>query len=256
MQTLMAGQFVDLWESGQGQRWPTRADLLLTAARPDLSPEARSALRVGERDLALLDFRRRQIGPKFDVLTDCPACGESLEITVQAEDLAAGMSGGESVNSIPALTGPAADDTRGVFELGEVRLFWRVPTSGDFLALEATGSAQALRDGILARCVEARRDDQVVDLPDLPEDVVVALSRAFEQADPAANVELMMSCPACGHRFTAFFDVVRHLWSEVEDLTRGLLQQVHRLARAYGWSESEILSLSHARRQIYLAQLT
>jgi len=35
-------------------------------------------------------------------------------------------------------------------------------------------------------------------------------------------------------------------------MVRRLLVEVHALASAYGWSEQEILSLSDARRRLYL----
>jgi hypothetical protein len=42
------------------------------------------------------------------------------------------------------------------------------------------------------------------------------------------------------------------LWDDVQAYARGLLGQVHALARAYGWTEHEVLSLSPRRRAAYL----
>jgi hypothetical protein len=42
------------------------------------------------------------------------------------------------------------------------------------------------------------------------------------------------------------------LWDDVQAYARGVLGQVHSLARAYGWTESEVLSLSPRRRAAYL----
>lgn len=242
MFTLQADDIVSIWDAGQNRRWPGRADLLLALARPDLSADERRRLSVGRRDAVLLAFRGRCLGPRLDVLTDCPACGEALDLVLSTDELAAAMDFGAS----PFEAG-------GIIECDGLRLAWRVPTSGDVLALEATETTEEFRGGLLARCVEARREDTPIDVGQLPEEAIAELARALERADPGANVELGMACPACGHGFAALFDVVRYLWSEFGDLARGLIGQVHRLARAYGWSESEILAMSHARRQAYLS---
>ena len=42
------------------------------------------------------------------------------------------------------------------------------------------------------------------------------------------------------------------LWDEVDVRARRLLDEVHALAGAYGWSEQRILALSEARRRAYL----
>jgi hypothetical protein len=47
-------------------------------------------------------------------------------------------------------------------------------------------------------------------------------------------------------------DLPAFLWTEIEAQVRRLLLDIHTLAVAYGWSEREILSLSDARRRLYL----
>jgi hypothetical protein len=42
------------------------------------------------------------------------------------------------------------------------------------------------------------------------------------------------------------------LWVEVEAGAIALVQDVHLLAAAYGWSEAEVLGLGPARRRAYL----
>ncbi len=51
------------------------------------------------------------------------------------------------------------------------------------------------------------------------------------------------------------FDVGALLWEELVAQARGLLAEVHVLARAYGWSEAEVLELSRSRRAAYLAMV-
>jgi len=52
------------------------------------------------------------------------------------------------------------------------------------------------------------------------------------------------------------FDIVSFFWSEICVQAKRLLREVHILARAYGWREADILSMSAARRQLYLEMVT
>ena len=70
--------------------------------------------------------------------------------------------------------------------------------------------------------------------------------------DPQADVQLALSCPACGQQWRATFDVVSFLWDELDAWARRLLREVHTLASAYHWREADILAMSRWRRQYYL----
>jgi hypothetical protein len=79
---------------------------------------------------------------------------------------------------------------------------------------------------------------------------------AMDQADPLTDIALAFECDVCGHRGTAPLDIGAFLWEEIETRARGLLDEVHLLARAYGWRESDVLALSEARRAAYLERVT
>ena len=74
-------------------------------------------------------------------------------------------------------------------------------------------------------------------------------------ADPLALIELGGACPQCGLTWSAFLDVALFVWREVQHWAQRTLQDVHLLARAYGWREDEILRLSPVRRQAYLQMI-
>jgi hypothetical protein len=71
--------------------------------------------------------------------------------------------------------------------------------------------------------------------------------------DPAADIRIRLECPQCSRVLSVVFDIVAVLWTELGVYAKRLLRQVDVLARRYGWTESEILSLSPARRAFYLA---
>jgi hypothetical protein len=59
-------------------------------------------------------------------------------------------------------------------------------------------------------------------------------------------------CPTCETSWQATLDIVEFIWAEIDVRARRLLWEVHTLAAAYGWSESETLLLSPARRALYV----
>jgi hypothetical protein len=231
MRALSATELLDAWERGLAQRPPERALTLLAAASTAGAAEALPALSVGRRDAALLALRERLFGPRLVSLADCPSCGERLELEFDVDEIRA----------------PEPDDaeTLSVFDDGrEVR--FRLPQSGDLVALAECGDVDDARALLLRRCLFDQTPDE------LPAEVIDAVIARMAAADPQADVQLDLACPACGHRWLAVFDVVTFLWSEIHTWAHRTLQDVHRLAKAYGWREPDILALTPWRRQVYL----
>ena len=110
---------------------------------------------------------------------------------------------------------------------------------------------------LLSRCViEASVGGVPVRAADLAPELREALARDMAEADPRAEVDIDLACPACAHRWTMLFDVMAVLWADVTQKAKRLLQEVDALARAYGWSEATVLALSSQRRALYLEMVT
>jgi hypothetical protein len=77
----------------------------------------------------------------------------------------------------------------------------------------------------------------------------------MEALDPLAEIRISLTCPQCNHKWDAWFDIAGYFWAEIQDWAEKTLAAVHQLARAYGWSEGEILELSPVRRQLYLGMI-
>ncbi len=106
---------------------------------------------------------------------------------------------------------------------------------------------------LLKRCiVSARHAGEACDLGSLTEDVLAALGRRIEELDPQAEIRIDLTCPQCSHKWDVLFDIASFLWTEINHWAERTLRTVHKLARAYGWSERDILNLSPVRRQLYL----
>jgi hypothetical protein len=222
-----AQSLIACWELGRRRHPLDRALLLYAAAEPEADPDTLADRTIGERNAALLGLRRALFGDALKSCVDCPECAERLEFELSADALTAG----------PHHDPPPASHV----DVGGRRA--RLPTTRDLacIAAEADESSAARKLGHLL----------VADASDthVPAD---ALANALDAADPRMDFSLELSCPACAHRWSASLDVPAFLWQELDVRARRLLDEVHALARAYGWSEREILALGDARRQAYL----
>ena len=224
MHALSATELLSVWESGSGQNPLQRALTILAAACPETSAESLADLTVGQRDARLLALRETLFGSELTGITDCPECREKIELSFNCAD----------IRQQTEIESPAelAVQSNG----REVR--FRLPTSADLLRVNNS-------EQLLERCL---LDAGNV----LTKDLFPAVVEQMSSADPMADIHLALNCPSCAHKWEAAFDIVAFLWREISTAARRLLRDVHTLASAYGWTESEILSLSPTRRRAYL----
>jgi hypothetical protein len=129
----------------------------------------------------------------------------------------------------------------------------RLADSRDLAAIVRCDEEVEGRAVLLRRCVvEARWNGRGWTSGELPANVLEALSKRLEAADPLAVIQLQSTCPECGHTNTAILDPGAVVWSEVRSEADRLLYEVDVLARRYGWTEEEILNLGPRRRRAYL----
>jgi hypothetical protein len=240
--TTDAGALLRIWEAQQGAHPVRRAVHLLAQAWPDTGPEGWLHAPIGMRDGALLRLHDSLFGDALRTSTACPHCGERIEPEFGVRDL---LEGAGAPGDAPG--------THSLVHRGHA-IDYRLPTSDDLLAVTGRGdSAAGAAQRLMQRCVSrARRGSDEIDAGTLPDDVVAALGDAMARQDPQAEVRVALTCPACRVDLQVHFDIVSHLWSELDDWAQRVLADVHVLARAYGWDEDAILALSPARRAIYL----
>ncbi len=102
----------------------------------------------------------------------------------------------------------------------------------------------------------AAPDGTELDAVALPPHVRSALAAAMEAADPLAEVLVDAQCPECDFGFRCDVDVPEFVWTELEARAKQVLLEVDALARAYGWTEPEVLALGDTRRAAYLRIVT
>jgi hypothetical protein len=235
---LAGRELLDIWEVGASQPLAQRALWLLSAAQPDTSYEALAQLPIGARDAQLLALRERLFGTQLVGVATCPRCGERLQLTLNTPDL--NLSAGVAPDPLP-------------LTVDRYSIRYRLPNSTDLLALAGCEDAEAGRQLLLGRCIQDVQGDDVTQTVEaLPDDGVAAVIAHMAQADPQADVQFDLNCPACQHHWLAAFDIMAFLWHEIDGWAQRILREVHVLASAYGWSEADILSMSATRRQLYL----
>ena len=224
MPGLSAAATLDLWEAAGRLASVERALELAAAAEPG-SDEDLPTLPLGRRDALILGLHGLRA---LDATATCPACGEQAEFAVDAGALLAQ----EPVPQTPLY-------------IDGVVVHWRPIDSRDVGAAAKATDAEDAERVLLSRCVTSAAT--------LSEDVRAALAKAMADADPLAEVLVDVDCPDCGMRFVADLDVASFVWTEVSARAQRLFRDVDVLARAYGWTEPEVLALGERRRDAYLA---
>jgi hypothetical protein len=213
--------------------------MLLGAACADSNADELEHLSVGQRDERLLQLREWAFGERVQIVADCPACGDKLELEFNVADL---RSTARPESRDPLFLAAAPYEVR-----------FRLPTVADLASLPRDAADSGNRSLLLERCVlNARADGQLVPAGQLPEAIVSELGKQMAAADPLAEVQLALTCPACAHQWRATFDIASFFWTEINAWALRILHEVHALASAYGWTEADILKLSPRRRQAYL----
>lgn len=228
MSAPTAADLLQTWEHARTRGPVERALALAAVANPSAPPAELALLSVGRRDALLITLRAQLFGPQLVSVAACPACGEQVSLILDTAQLAATPSG-------PAELTVA---------LGERMVRARPPSSADLIAVAGIRERGAARQVLLARCLgeDAPLDDAEASM----------LAQQLALADPLADVQLDLSCPACAQRWMASLDIAAFLWAELDLWARRLLREVHTLAAAYHWSEAAILALSPWRRRQYL----
>lgn len=244
MKPLEAGTLLTAWENGLNQPPLQRSLILLSAAFPGIEPERLLKLSLGQRDQYLLQLRENLFGQALLSTVVCPQCSERLEWENRVENFLVRSDQDLSIDR--------------EFELNTdaYSLRFRLPNSLDVeTAIHSAGTGTAPHQ-LLSNCLlEAKCSGVSCDISQLPETILQRLEQEMESLDPLADLRIRLDCPECSHSWVVLFDIASFLWKEVNAWAQQMLQNIYRLAAAYGWSEQEILRISPLRRQLYLGML-
>ncbi|GIH06869.1 hypothetical protein Rhe02_49360 [Rhizocola hellebori] len=209
----------------QALHWDARNAALLDAFAV---PAARDT--AGARQAALLQLYAASFGEKLDGVAGCPHCGTEVELNVPVAEL---------VEQMPQPLGPEP------LEIDGEAVQWRLPGAEDLAASARCADPAQGAVLLLTRMVGS-------DGAQLSETARSELARRVAAADPFADITFELTCPQCAASWESPLDIGEFVWAALRSTARRLLGEVDELARAYGWSETQILALSQARRAYYL----
>jgi len=229
------------WESGAVAAPLDRAPSLLHSLGALPQDIRTGELTVGQCDARLFELRRKLFGEMVDVVATCPVCQTEVDLKLILGQLQPPV----REDPVPPLTLQADGYT----------LRCRTPRNDDLGSLADAGADATLRD-LLERCLleVSSPDSAYIALHELPEATVESIAEALAESDPGARTVLRVHCP-CGSEWTDELDIRAVLWTDLTEWVGRTLTEVHELARAYGWSEADILAMNGWRRRWYLEAL-
>lgn len=242
-EAMTAGAWLDVWERAAVLPRALRSiELLRPVCEPATGLERMS---LGEREALLWDLYRGLFGDTVECTAQCPTCADRCEWSCGFEALCT-RARATVAEHLPCTW--SGDGWIVRFRPIEAR---------DVEALESCKSEKDAVERLLERCVlEATLDGRPIASTELPVSIVDAVSEAMEHVDPHAAPTVALTCPSCAHQWDAGLDAVTFVWEKLSTWAERTLSEVHELARHYGWSETEILELSAARRSRYLAMVS
>lgn len=197
-------------------------------------------LTAGDRERLLLAMSARLLGPELDLVTACPSCRNLAEVPVRFEDVIASR--------------PAPTPDRVALAAGDGRWMARCrPPTGADLERAVHGGPDAARKLIVDCLLELIGPaGNRVAAGALPAECETRVANVLANLDPAAECRMEIECPSCAEKIEVLIDGFTILRTGLGGAQQ-LYDEVFRMARAYHWSEAEILSLPLKRRRHYLA---
>ncbi len=230
------------WEQGRAEPSSIVRSLALLDAKPfGDAPVPLADLSIGQRDALLLRLHEEVFGDSFFALALCEGCQERVEFSFRGSELP----------SSEPVQYSELHVSRNRYEVK-----FRMPTSRDLLMMREGPDIAEQRAQLIERIVlSAEQSGDAIAARALPEEIVSAMEETMQTADARSEVSLRLRCESCGHEWSAWFDAGSFLWKKVDAWALRLLQEVHVLARAYGWSERDIINMTAWRRHAYLEML-
>lgn len=220
-------QLLEFWDHASTEHALDRGLRLLAMVRPQEPSSRLAEVAIAERDRSLFPLLRTYFGATLRAYADCPECAARLEFSLE-------------------LTALERELEPHPIEVEQFTL--RPPTSRDVALALAEPDPISARRFLAERCIQVSSDGA---RPELTMKEVEQIEAALA-AQSSTEILLDFVCLDCRHAWERPFDIVSILWLELDSRARRALQEIHALARAYGWTEKEVLALSPQRRAAYL----
>jgi hypothetical protein len=196
-------------------------------------PRLRS-LSVGDRQFLMVRLAAHIDDPPLWLTAECRECRELFDVALRYSEFPIKPAGREF------------PETTLTTDHGTLRV--RVPTGADQEAIAAVDDESEALQILLQRLISPVKPPQTLDVKQLSENDIAAIEARVEAMAPEIASRLQTHCPSCEAENQVPVSPYEFMQRPVGDL----YTEIHRLANTYHWSESDILGLPRARRQMYL----
>ena len=244
MKRLSTKELLNIWETYMHYSVMERSLYLLSAIyETDVNTIARMS--IGERDARLLKFREWLFGSRLINMAYCPNCSALVEWETNTGDI--------------SIQAELSETSTRMFkmETDGFKINFRLPNSLDIMQTIADPTHIADTANLISGCILSITKDKKAHAADqLSQEIIEMINQRMSEEDAQADIKMVLSCPECKKQWEAPFEIMRYLWLEIDNWANHLLQEVAILARAFSWSEQEILNLSFNRRRMYLEMIS
>lgn len=205
--------------------------LLVAVPGTHIGPGKAAKLTTADRDWLLAAVYMRTYSSRIESTVNCAKCKAPYDMDFSLEEL---------IGHVDSEAHQMEESPDGVFKSPDGCRF-RLPTGEDECAVLGMSPEDA-ECALLERCVVESNQDYD------PE----ALQTVMRDIAPVLDMDMDARCPECDHQQAVHFDIQYYLLYRLMQEKRQLAYEVHRLARAYGWSLNEILGLPRSVRRMYV----
>lgn len=192
-----------------------------------VEPLVAEDLVAADRDQILAVIYRETFGDRIESTVRCAGCGNAFDLHFSLTELNAAA-------TRPSGSNVAATD-EGVFQAPAGWRF-RLPTGRDERDAGRLSETEAVTF-LLRRCLDQNHVE------------AVELEAVLDEIAPLLELDLQARCPECEHVRLFEFDIQTYLLRSLLNERPRLATDIHCLAREYGWSLNEILSLTRSERR-------
>jgi len=243
---LKAHELVKLWEVTAGKQMWQKALLMLAAIYPDEPLDNLALLSLGNRNAKLFRLRESLFGTEMNANSSCSECDEKIEFQLDTQRICS-----------PDISVWDGDEIS--LSHGAEHSLCRPANSYDLRdilpILEIEGPDVAERELVFRCILQFKKDSVLQPVETISDDLISVISDKIKKSDIHSQILCRINCPECENSWAEPFDIASYLWHEIKDKAQIILSEVQMLAKAFGWWEGDILSLSDIRRKYYLEGL-
>lgn len=243
-----ADTLLALIEAGAGLSAHARVKLALSAFYPDLADTDVGRMALGEADRLILMERIRRSGAHAKLCCECPECASAFEFDVNLHEIL-------DVRRKPVPENFELIIEDKIYQLAPVTLDDVDRISASLAEVAASIPVDAVLNCALRGIIGDGGAIERVSAARLSRSDRSVIANALDDADPLSVIVFPIACNSCGHEWAPRYEPIMQFWSELELAADSLIDDVHILAREFGWREQDILDMPAARRRRYATRL-